>query len=303
MNFSEYEIDISLFLIFQHLIQYRNVTKTAKQLDLSQPAVSRKLAKLRAHFNDPLFVRTGQGLAPTPFAIEIAPSIQQLMLIYQSEIHHHEEFDPSKSERKFSIASTEIGHNLLIPRLLKECSKIAPAIRFDAVRPSTNSMVEKLEIGEIDLALGSYPNLYSGIYEKTLAPESYVCAVRKGHPDIKGTISIEQFEAAEHIIVSTKGVGHIHRQIEKLLFDRCSNDRIRVVSENFITAALLAEETNCIATLPSRLADMFGDRLRLQYIEPPIEVPSFDIKLYWHERFHLAPANQWLREVVTRVIR
>lgn len=302
MNFSDYELDLSLFVIFQNLMKVRNVTETAKHLDLSQPAVSRKLAKLRGHFNDPLFVKTGRGLAPTPFAIEIEPFVKELVTIYQTQIHLHEKYEPSRSERRFRIASSEIGHSLLLPPLLKACSTAAPNIRLDAVRPRTNTLVENLESGEVDVAFGAYPKLYSGIYEKTLASESYVCAVRKGHPDFDGEVTIEHLMNADHIIISTKGLGHIHRQIEKQFLEICPKNRIKLVCDSFFTAALLVEQTDCIATLPSRLAGIFGQGRQLQYLKPPIVVPSFEIKLYWHERFHKAPANQWLRNTITDIM-
>ena len=303
MNFSDYDLEISTLVIFQQLLKLKSVSQTARHLDLSQPAVSRKLAKLRDHFKDPLFVRTGRGLLPTPLAIELDPFIEEVLNIFQTRFHSYDKFDPEISERKFTIASSEIGHKLLLPLLFKACNEQAPNISLRSTRPATSNLVSDLENGDVDVTLGAYPKLYSGIYEKTLATESYVCGVRKNHSVIDGRITVEQFMASDHIIVSTKGLGHIHRQIEKHLLDYCPKERVKVISDNFVTAALLAEETDCIAMLPARVGEIFGGRLNLQFLDPPINVPDFEIKLYWHERFHQAPANRWLRNLISNVIR
>ncbi|MEM6683648.1 MAG: LysR substrate-binding domain-containing protein [Pseudomonadota bacterium] len=302
MKFADYELDLSLLVIFQTLMKFRNVTQTAKHLDLSQPAVSRKLAKLREHFNDNLFVKTGRGLVPTPYATDIEPFVNRLVRIYQTQIYHHEKFVPELSERSFAIASSEVGHSILLPGLMRACAAAAPRIRLHAVRPSTNTLMQQLENGEVDVALGGYPKLYAGIYEKTLATESYLCAVRSDHPDLGGQISFADFTSADHVIISTKGLGHVHRQIEKQIYEVCPKERIRLVSDSFFSAALLVEQTDCIAILPARLATFLGKRLRLRFVEPPVNIANFDIKLYWHERFHQAPANQWLRRMIGGVI-
>lgn len=303
ISFSDYDIDLGQFRIFQTLFRLRSVTDTAHALDLSQPAVSRKLAKLRDHFEDQLFVRTGKGLVPTPLAIELEPRIGELMSIFQMQMHHHREFDPATSKRKFVIASSEVGHKLILPGLIETFSGIAPNIRIVAARPASDTLMNELEEGAVDVAVGAYPKLYSGIYEKTLSTESYVCIARKEHPDISGEMTAQSFLNAGHVIVSTKGMGHIHRQIEARLIELCPRENIKVIADSFVTAALLVESTDYIAALPNRLVNMLRDRIAIQVLQPPIDLPNFDIKIYWHERFQNAPANQWLRQTISRIIR
>lgn len=303
MKFADYELELGVFIVFQNLMKFRSVSQTAKHLDLSQPAVSRKLSKLRDHFQDQLFVRTGRGLAPTPFAIELEPHANEIVAVYQKQFQNIDQFEASSATRKFTIASSEVGQKLLLPPLFEKCSKIAPNVSITTTRPNNETLIADLESGDVDIALGAYPKLYSGIFEKTLATETYTCAVRVDHPEISGEMSVDQFMKADHVVVSTKGLGHIHRQIEKFLIETCPKDRVKVVCDNFSTAALLAEQTDCIATLPSRLAHTFGGRLKLQFLPPPVRVPDFEIKLYWHERFHQASANKWLRDMISSVIR
>lgn len=297
INLSTVDLDFKLLLVFQVLIKTRKVSDTAEQLGVSQPTVSRSLARLREHFSDPLFVRAHYRMEPTPCAIDIAPVVDEMLNIYYSRLSQQYEFDPKLSSRTFSIAASEIGHLLLLPKLVN-AMKSAPNLTLKAIPLGLHSLIEELETGVSDIAFGAYPKLYAGVYERTVAQETYVCVVRGDHPRIKDKLSLDEYQRANHVIVSAKGLGHIHEQIEKQLFDTCSPEQVLVVSHHFLTTLLLVEQTDLVVTLPLRAVAALEQRLNIKTFQPPIEIPSFDIKIYWHERFHREPANQWLRNLV-----
>lgn len=296
---NEIDLDFKLLVVFQALMKTRKVSKAGEQLDISQPSISRSLARLRTHFGDPLFVRTQHAMEPTPCALEVAPHIDEMLTLYHSRLSQQQRFDPGLSKRTFRIAASEIGHLLLLPNLVNTLATQAPMIRLKAVPLGLHSLIEELETGQADVAFGAYPKLYAGVYERTLAKESYVCIARSNHPFIKNTLTLEDYSQAEHVIVSAHGLGHIHEQIEKQLFDICPPEKVRVVSHHFLSSILLVEQSNLIATLPSRAATALSERLNIQIFEPPIDIPSFEIKTYWHERFHHDAANQWLRNLIS----
>ena len=297
-TYGDVDLDFKLLLVFQKLMATRKVTEAADQMGISQPTISRSLSRLRKHFGDPLFVRTQNAMQPTPRALELGPYVDDMINMYQDQLVQQKAFDPTTSKRTFGITASEIGHLLLLPKLLNTLADVAPSVRLKATPLGMHSLIDDLESGNIDLAFGGFPKLFAGVHGRAVGQESYICMARKDHPDIEGRMSLKQFRAANHVIVSAQGMGHIHEQIEQQLCDVLPADRVRVVTHHFLTSVLLAEQTDLVVTLPSRAGRFLGDRLNLQVFKSPVRLPTFDIKLYWHERFHRAPSNKWLRNLI-----
>ena len=276
----------------------RQVSAAANHLGMGQPSVSRALTKLRTHFSDPLFVRTQHSMEPTPLAIELSTSVNEMLELYENKLSSGTSFDPTTSRRTFHIAASEVGHVLLFSRLVQKVAELAPNVQLHAVPLGMNALISELERGETAMAFGPYPKLYAGIHERTLYKERYVCLVRKEHPLITSEIDMKKFEACQHILISAQGMGHNHEEVESQLKKLCSSDHIKLITHNFLSAALLAEKTDCVVTLPSGAAQALdhGDRLRV--LNPPVAFPAYDIKLYWHERYHRDPAHKWMRELI-----
>ena len=297
------DLDFKLLQVFQGIMVHGQVSKAADQLGWSQPAVSRGLARLREYFSDPLFVRTRRAMEPTPCALEVAPAVSDLLTLYHTQLSRKAKFDPATSRRRFRIAASEVGHMVLLPRLLAELANGTSDISVEALSLGLRSRISQLETGDADLAFGSYPKLYAGVHERTLYTEQYVCLVRRDHPTIRGKLDKAGYERARHIIVSAEGLGHIHEQIEKRLLDLCPRENVRVVAHSFFVTALLVERSDFIATVPSKVAEALGPHHQLRVIQPTIKLPSFRAKLYWHERFHRDPANKWLRQLIAGFFR
>ncbi|MEH6583696.1 MAG: LysR family transcriptional regulator [Halioglobus sp.] len=291
------DLDFKMLSVFQALLELGQVSAAADQLGVGQSNVSRSLAKLRTHFGDPLFVRTQRGMEPTPRAVQISTSVNDMLRIYQNTLSGSAEFDPASSHRIFHIAGSEVGHVLGISRLGKEIFEVAPHVQLHAVPLGINTLAKELE-SDTDLAFGPFPKLYAGIHERTVYAEHYVCMVRRDHPDITADMSMNDFRRAQHIVVSGRRWGHTHEQIESQIVRAIPEDNIRIVTHNFLTAALLAASSDCVVTVPSGTAQALAEHSSLRVLKPPFELPAFDVKLYWHERFHQDPAHIWLRNLI-----
>lgn len=295
---SDTDLDFKLLLIFQVLMDKRQVSAAADHLGLGQPTVSRALMKMREHFDDPLFVRTQHSMEPTPLAIEVAPSIAEMLELYDNKLSGGSAFDPAVSRRTFHIAASEVGHVILLSRLMNKVVQLAPNVQLHAVPLGLNALIRELESGETAMAFGPYPKLYAGIHERTIYKERYVCLAKKNHPLTGFGLTAKKYESAQHIIISAQGMGHHHEQVESQIKKRCESNNIKLITHNFLTAALLAEQTDCIVTLPSGAAQALGKRDGLQILNPPMKLPAYDIKLYWHERYHRDPAHKWMRDLI-----
>jgi DNA-binding transcriptional LysR family regulator len=291
------ELDFKMLSVFQALIEQRQVSAAADQLGLGQSNVSRSLAKLRNHLGDPLFVRTQRGMEPTPRAGQISKSVDDMLRIYQNTLSGSAEFYPASSHRVFHIAGSEVGHVIGISRLGEKIFEAAPHVQLHAVPLGINTLAKELE-SDTDLAFGPYPKLYAGIHERAVYTENYVCMVRRDHPVITAGMSIDDFRGAQHIVVSGQRWGHIHEQIESQIVSAIPDGNIRIFTHNFVTAALLAARSDFVVTVPSGTAQALSECSCLRVLRPPFEIPVFDVKLYWHERFHHDPAHVWLRNLI-----
>jgi DNA-binding transcriptional LysR family regulator len=291
------DLDFRALTVFRALFQTHRVTAAADQLGLGQSNVSRELAKLRKHFGDPLFVRTRNGMEATPRAIQIAKSVDEMLHLYEYTLQGAVKFDPQESHRTFHIAGSEVGHVLLFSRISERVHSLAPNVKLHAVPLGVNTLAKELE-GDTDMAIGPFPKLFAGIHERNIFWDRYVCLVSTEHPVIDGSISIAQFKTSHHILWSARNVGHVQEKISSELMRTIPKENIRLITENFLTAALLCRQSNYIATLPAGVAEILGDLAAFQVLDPPIELPPFDVKLYWHERYHSDPAHKWLRNII-----
>jgi DNA-binding transcriptional LysR family regulator len=292
------DLDLRDLVVFSMLMQHHSVTKVAMALNLPQPTVSRCITRLRQQFGDVLFVRTRTGMEPTSMALAVAGGVNDIVRVYATQLSDPGKFDPSVSRRQFAIAASDVGHLLVLPSLFTKVARTAPSVKFTAVPLSQHPLIEELQSGEVDIAVGGFPNLFAGVLEQTLYREEYICLVRKDHPAIRRRMTLAEFKHCEHVIVSTRALGHVHQEIEKRLLEICSPDRVRIVSHSFIVSALMVERTDLVLTVPSAVADLLGQRSGLRILSPPVTLPGFEVKQYWHERFHGDPGNQWLRHTI-----
>lgn len=292
-------IDSRLLSVFDEIVKTRSVSGAAQALGLAQPAVSVALAKLRRHFGDKLFVRTSSGMEATPFGEGLVAPVRAALAALDVVTGHRSVFDPATSERNFRICMTDISQVVLLPRLWERLRLTAPGIRIDVV-PLASDTARRLESGEADLAIGLIPQLEAGFFQQLLFRQNFVCLVGAHHPRIQKKLTLSQFEAEDHAVISSSGSAPliIDREIARLGIQR----RVVVRIPNFLGAAFAVEHTDLLVTIPKRLGDVLQGRGAFRIFPVPFELPQYDVKQHWHERFHHDPGNRWLRGVVSELL-
>ena len=292
-------IDIRLLKVFDEIYKTRSVTAAAEALALGQPAVSVALAKLRQHFGNPLFVRTSNGMEPTPFSEGLVQPVREVLGALEKVLGHRGEFAPATAERSFRICMTDISQLVLLPRLWETLRETAPGVRIEII-PMSSDTAHLLESGEADLAVGFVPQLEAGFYQQSLFVQSFVCMVSRDHPRIADSVSLAQFEAEDHAVISSSGAAPniLEREIARLGIKR----RIALKIPSFLGAAFVIEHTDLLLTVPRRLGDVLQGRGAFRFLPVPFALPEYEVKQHWHERYHHDEGNRWLRRLVSRLL-
>ncbi len=292
-------IDLRLLSVFDEIVKTRSVTAAAEALDLGQPAVSVALAKLRHHFGDPLFVRTSSGMEPTPFSEGLVRPVRAVLDALDLVLDYRSEFDPGSSDRTFRICMTDISQLVLLPRLWETLRATAPGIRIE-IMPLSSDTARLLENGEADLALGLIPQLDAGFYQQLLFRQDFVCMVGREHPRLRDGLSLAQFEAEDHAVVISSGSAPsiVEHEIGRQGIKR----RVALKIPSFLGAAFVVEHTDLLVTIPRRLAELLQGRGSFRIFPVPFELPDYEVKQHWHERYHHDDGNRWLRGVVSRLL-
>jgi len=291
-------IDLKLLAIISELHHTRSVSQTAENLAISQSAVSMSLAKLRRHFNDPLFVRTSAGMEPTPHAAELIRLLKSAEDLLQTALEHHVVFDPLRSNRLFHLHSTDIAQVTLIPKLMRRLKELAPAARVELGRIS-ESTPRLLESGAVDLAVGFILPMGAGYCHQSLFHDRLVCAVRRNHPRIGNTLTLEQFQNEIHVAVSTVGTGH--STVERTMESKGIKRQVGLTVPSFLGIPPILTSTDYLAILPGQLAEYMAEHLAapasIRVLKLPFHLPHYVIMQHWHERYTHDPALRWLRSV------
>jgi len=296
---SQANLDIRLLHVFDEIYKTRSVSRAADQLGLGQPAVSIALGKLREHYDDPLFVRTSSGMDPTPLGEELVQPIRRAIDALHEAMGYRSEFDPATVERTFTIAMTDISQLVLLPGLWARLRAVAPCIHIEVVNLSTET-ARLLEDGEVDLALGFMPQLDAGFYQQALFRQHYVCLASTRHPRIQGSLSLSQFVAEDHAVVTTSGTGHLY--VDRELARQNITRRVAVRLPSFLGVAFVIERTDLLVIIPARLGEMLAGRGEFTCYPVPFDLPDYAVKQHWHERFHDDLGNRWLRGVVRELL-
>lgn len=291
-------IDLKLLAVVTELNKTRSVSQTAENLDLSQSAISMSLAKLRKHFHDPLFVRTSSGMNPTPHAVELIGLLKSAEDILQTALDLHVVFDPATSDRRFSLYSTDIAQVTLMPSLMQRLDKIAPTVSID-LRRLSEVTPKFLESGQADLAVGFIQPMGAGFCQQRLFKERFVCALRRDHPRIDDSLSIDDFENETHLAITTCGTGH--GVVEKTLEAKNIRRKVGLAVPSFLGIASIITNLDYLAVLPEQLARHLASAGNIKVLPLPFSMPAYYIMQHWHERYTQDPASRWLRSVVANL--
>ena len=293
-------VDLNLLVIFDAMARHRSVIRTAEAVGLSQPATSAALARLRKLFDDPLFVRGGTEMQPTPRALALAPAIHRVVETIQIDVLSSTAFDPAAADRSFAILTPDIGEISFIPGVLRHLRQTAPQVRLRALSMPRKAAAEALESGQAELAVGFFPDLKkAGFFQQALFRTSYTCiacASRTGST----RLSLKQFLAARHIVVRPEGREHA---FDRWLQERGHQRQVTLELSHFMSLLAILPGSDLIATVPDDIAAAVARHVPVTRLELPFEPPVIEVQQYWHRRLQHDPANQWLRGVFYAVNR
>lgn len=295
--------DLHQLRVFDVLLRRQSLTRAARELEVTQPALSKTLAQLRRYFDDPLFVRVALRMEPTPKAQQLQAPVRAILDQAASLRREHVAFDPRLSHRTFHFCVVDAGLLKLLPPLVERLMTEAPNVRLNVLQLEAAELEHSLESGKLDFAMGSFAAMPKAIRRQPLWLERYVSVARRGHPRLSAEPSLRAFTAEKHVLVSIPGSGHAHQNMERSLEAVIPRENVVCRIPIFIGAAVLAKHTDAIATLPLSVASAVADDLDLQIIAPPLKLPKIEIFQYWHARFHRDPANLWIRSVFKALFR
>jgi len=276
------------------LLSEHNVTRAAQRLNFSQPSVSVHLAKLRDVLGDPLLLPGPRGMRPTARAEALREPLRQALDALERAVSPASPFNPAEASHTWRVAATDYGESTIVLPALKRLRSAAPGTQL-AVLEAVPSRIAKLaEQGEIDLAFHTSEGAPPGLHRQTLFTERYVLAGRAGHPRLKRRPTLSQFCKLDHVIVSPDG-GGFHGVTDEALSKLGLARRVVLSVPHFLFVRSVLASTDLVAMLPSRLV---RDTSALQVVEPPVDVPGYEMSMLWHERSHRDPAHQWLRDCI-----
>lgn len=256
--------------------------------------MSAKLAKLRDAFSDPLFVRQRRGLSPTPRAQELAPQILSALGSCREAFAHPTAFAPASAEGTVIIGGTDYLDILILPQLIHMLEREAPGIRLVTKNVRPDLPKSDFEEGTIDIAIaGFFSAVPDGYYRQTLFNESYLCAVRAGHPRIKRKLTPELYLSHRHLLISPGG--DLTGVVDKVLAERNLKRTVVAGIGNFHAPGPVVAQSDLVITGPRRLIESYSGYLPLRTFEPPFPVPGFSVTMIWHERTNKDPLRKWIR--------
>ncbi|MBK4737393.1 LysR family transcriptional regulator [Noviherbaspirillum pedocola] len=291
------KVDLNLLVVFDAMFQTQSVTLAAELVGLSQSTMSYELAKLRQLFDDPLFVRMSTGMQPTPRALQLAGPVRSALEIIKSDVLKQFQFDPIKSKKVFTLCMTDIAEMTFMPRILRFLAVDAPEVNIRTVIMDHASLERAMANGEVDLAIGYFPDLKkAGFFQQRLFPHTFIGVVRKSHPRIGSTITLQQFLKESHVVVTPEGRSQeiVERMLEKKGYLR----RVALTTPHFASVPFIIAASDLIGIVPIGLANAFSNFAELKTVDLPFSLPDFDVRQHWHERFHKDEENKWLRKKI-----
>jgi DNA-binding transcriptional LysR family regulator len=289
-------LNLSQLELVEALARSGNLTDAAQRLGLSQPAASHALARLRREVQDPIFVRTSKGMRPTPYGSRLATAVDEALQLLREGLKPREDFQPRAAKRTFNVFMSDVGQLLYLPPLLERLAIEGPGIAL-RVRPVPAKAPHlMLEAGEVDLAIGTHTTLVAGCMQRRLFQDRYVCVARRDHPAFEAGMTREAFRSTAYALADA--TGYVHERLERWLAREKVRQRVKVHVPHFLVLPLVIARSDLVAVMAQRVADLFAGLVPLKVMAPPVKLPPYDVKMFWHERFHREPANRWLREFV-----
>jgi DNA-binding transcriptional LysR family regulator len=290
--------DLKLLMCFDALMAERSVSRAAERLNLSQPAMSHALARLRRLFDDPLLLKGRGVMTPTSRALQLETQVHELLAALRRLAEQPAAFEPGTARVRFSVMAPEYAEYLLAAPLALQLQRDAPNLALDFRASDPDRSLDLLARGELDFRLGWWPEPPAALRYKLLFRDRLVCVVRRNHPRFRSALSTDDYLDAAHVRVQTPRTSVSSSAVDQAVaaLRRTLNVALRV--QNISVMAEVVAASSLIATLPERLASRMQERHPLQLLPLPLNVPDIRMALYWHERTHKHAAHRWFRQAV-----
>jgi DNA-binding transcriptional LysR family regulator len=293
------QIDLNLLVVFNEIYQERQISGVAKRLNLSQPAVSNALARLRRTFDDELFVRTREGMQPTPMAEQMAEPVRQALNGLTQAMNIQEQFDPSTSARHFKLALTDVAELYFMPRIIQQCALHAPHVRISTERTSRLDFMSDMGSGRVDVAIGAFKEVSDALFQRRLFKQHYVVMMRADHPLARETLNLKKYLAADHLIVDSA----------ESPYDRINHDldkagvmnKAKFSVPHFTAVPYIIANSDLLVTVPQKLAESAALPFHISYQPSPLRLPLLQTNIFWHRRYNQDSGNQWLRSMISEI--
>lgn len=290
--------DLNLLPVLVAIYDHGGATAAAAHLNLSQSAVSTILGRLRLKYGDPLFYRTAHGMQPTGRMRELIQPLREILARVEGTLASGRQYDPRTTQHTFTLAMTDLGEMVFLPKLLARVRELAPAALVRTVVDTAGQIERGLEVGEIDLAIGYFPDLRDKAFlEKHLLYHDFVCLLRADHPVTSATLSLAQFRGLEHAVVD--GAGRTYEMFERFLKSKRIQRRVVLRTPHFMSIPFVIAQSDLIVTVP-HTTGAFATKLNIniRVAQPPLRTPRIDLKMHWHRNFQRDPQSRWLRQLV-----
>ncbi len=302
-------VDLNLLVYLDVLLRECNVTRAAEELGISQPAMSNSLRRLRDLFDDPLLVRTSDGMTPTDRALELQPLVRNVLAAAEIAVLPKTLFDAAASDRIFRIMASDYTEVTLLPQLLTRLRKEAPGIRLDIMTPSDVSFHD-VERGKVDLVINRFDTLPQSFHQVHLWDDSFSCVMSASNPVIKNW-NLDSYLSHKHVWVSKTGMGvgvgmssdDVQRLgwVDEALGKLDAKREITVFTRHYQAALLLGEQEDLIVTIPTIAARTMANNPKVVILDPPFEIPRMRLKMVWSPLLQRDPGHKWLRQMIKDV--
>ncbi|MGH8443495.1 MAG: LysR family transcriptional regulator [Nevskiaceae bacterium] len=289
-------IDLNLLVVLDAIYTEGGITRAAKKLHLTQPAISHSLGRLRELFKDELFTREGRAMAPTPLARSLIDPLRRSLRGLEVTLNELEAFDPATTQKRFAVGVRDVFESTLLPPLLKRVSRAAPSIDVAAVQIGRRELESELTAGTLDAALDVLLPMSDQIRRRRISLDRQVVVARRGHPAVRRGLTLATYLKQHHVLVSSRRAGPGLEDVE--LSRQGLSRRIRLRCQHYFAACRVVSQTDLVLTMPGNYAKIANRQFGNQILRLPLEMPPLDAYLYWHANVENEPANRWLREQV-----
>lgn len=294
------KLDLNLLVVFDVIHREGGVTRAAETLNLTQPAISHALSRLRALLDDPLFVRQGRALVPTPLTRRLIEPLRRSLRDLGVLLGEARPFDAATAEARITLAMREPVELLLLPRVMPVIARDAPGIDLRVVQAARRNLETGLDAGTLDLAIDVALPVSQSVHRQRIAADRLVVVARPRHPHIRKGFDLDAYLRQQHVMVTSRRKGPGFEDI--VLSERGLQRRVRLRCRNHLAAFRVVSESDLVLTMPARYAGVLNAGIGNRILPLPLATPTLDLFLYWHDGVDQDPANCWLRALLRQVV-